>query len=410
MVRSVRSLCLLFLAALLLPLWAPPASASPVPAPLSSIPTVDGDILASAILQLGGTTALAIGGSFAHVRQANGTVAVAQNLAVIRVPDGALLYAGHANSYVRALYAWRSRLYIGGDFTALDGKARNHIASVYAPGWTVTPFAPAPYGNVQAITGGGGNVIYGGGGSQLRAAAPDTSTIRWALPSTGGPVRTLLTRYSSTSDSVYVGGLFEKIGTTTRHGLQRLIVRPTSAAVDPTFHPILHADSNVGPKGSYDGQCILSLAFRPDGMLMVGWGGATSNGIGAMNLTGAWLWWRLTPGDVQATVVADDVIAGYHRGHTNSILGGPHGEDGQKYYATEFNVYTGTVTPWDSRLAGSVPSADGGNGGVQASAVDTVHRIVFLAGAFSGTATCSGAVFPCRAPISSRKGLAGWSY
>ena len=95
----------------------------------------------------------------------------AQGLTLARSPDG-------------------SRVYVGGDFTTVDGVARNRLAAFNtATGALVTGFYPRPYSRVGAIAATNSTVYYGGtfnsvGGvarARLAAAnAADGSLTAWA--------------------------------------------------------------------------------------------------------------------------------------------------------------------------------------------------------------------------------------
>lgn len=402
------------LAVLLLAALPAPAHASPSAAPVS-FPTTDGDILASTVLYLGSYNALAVGGNFHHIRQPSGALVAADNVAVLRIPDGAVLYAGHANSYVRALHAIDSRLYIGGSFTSLDGKARNKVASVTAPGWALTPFAAPGVGTVYSITAGGGTGIVVGSSSSVRSFSPDTSQQRWTVPVTGGPVRAMVTvpgMYPGV-DVVYVGGQFETAGDLAQHGLVRLGVTATGAFVDHAFTPYLRPDSGVGLQGSYDGQEVLSLGIKqPDPQLMIGWGGATDNGVGSTTLEYSHWWWqKQTPGDLQALgVLPTTTIIGYHRNHANDPV---PDEAGERWLGTEVDSSYAFATAWDPKLTGSTPgNADGGNHGITTISVDYTNRMVFTGGGFMYVgADCPSTVWPCVNPVGSpSRSLAAWRW
>jgi hypothetical protein len=410
---KIRSalMCALMVAGLTLAIT-PAAEATTVSSAPIDFPTTDGDILTTTVMYLGGYTALAIGGNFTHitrpVKQADGTtkttvVAAAKNLAVLRIPDGALLYAGNVNSYVRATYAINGRLYVGGSFTSIDGQARTRAASLTAPGWQVTPFAAPGVGTVYSITAGGSTGIVLGSSSSVRSFNPDTSTQRWTLPVTGGAVRTMLTvpnMYAGT-DVVYVGGQFEKVGDFTQHGLVRLGVTAASTFVDHAFAPYLRPDS----ASTYDGQEVLSLGIKqPDQQLMVGWGGGYTNGIGAVTMEYSHWWWqRTTPGDLQAlAVLPTTTVIGYHRNHVNDD---PWQQFGEGWYGSEVDSSSSAVLPWTPDLSGLTPgNADGGNHGIVSMAVDMYNSVLIVGGGFTTYGqNCDSAVFPCTNAAGSRR-------
>lgn len=424
MPKILRALmCALVVAGLTLAIT-PAAEATTVSSAPIDFPTTDGDILTTEVMDLGGTAALAIGGNFTHitrpVQHADGTttiavVAAAKNLAVLRIPDGALLYAGNVNSYVRTTYGYDSRLYIGGDFTAVDGVARSRIASIDTNTWKVSPFNPSSGSTVRAIDVSPlrGLVLYGGDGP-LRAAAPDSSRKSWTIQQTGGPIRALLTYRSMylNEDVVYACGQFETFGPIAQHGLVRVILRATGPVVDPWFTPVLRPDSGAGFYGSYDGQECMSLADKqPDHPLIVGWGGASTNGVMAIRQDIGAVWWTWgdgtvagTPGDAQAVASYGDATwVGYHRGHVNDW------HPGWKWYLSQLNSNSGEISTWDPNLSGETPgNADHGNHGVTSLQVDTINGLLIVAGGFTTYGqNCVGSVFPCiNAAGSPRQSLA----
>jgi hypothetical protein len=401
-----RTLTAVFVAALALA--GSPASATSIGPGLRPFPTTDGDVLAATVLYLPGYRALAVGGNFRHIRGADGTLTAATNVAVLRIPDGQVLYAGKANSYVRSLFAVGGRLYLGGNFTSIDGKARNHAASVTAPGWQVTGFAAPGIGTVNTITAGGNSGIVLGASTSVRSVSPDTAAQRWSLPVTGGPVRALAVYPNQVPgyDLVYMGGLFEKVGSFTHHGLTRAWVNSAGAMIDTSFAPYFKPDSGIGDKGTWDGESPMSLAWQDPAYgdaLMVGWGGAGSNGVRVLNpWTGGTWWSRQTDGDVQGiATVGDNVVAGWHRNHV-SYSGTPF------WYGGSLRGTNGEITWWDPQLVGWLPNTDGGNGGIQAFAYDNVDRILFAVGAFTGTGNCSIYTYPCTTAVNPRQSIAAY--
>ncbi len=380
-----------------------PAAATTI-ASLRTFPTTDGDVLATAVINFGTYRALAIGGHFNHIKR-NGQNVAAKNVAILRIPDGAVLYAGRANGYVKALHPVAGRLYIGGTFTSLDGKARNHIASVSTPGWKVTPFNPGSPTSVTAITATRDRIVYGSG-TCVRAAARDSAAVSWSVPVSGGAVRVLLAwnLFTTNQDAIYVGGLFEQVGNLKQHGLMRVLVRPTGPVMDRGFAPRLLSDGNDG--SGWKGQEILSLAWQSDRTLMYGWGGGTNNGVGAMRADTGGVWWsRYTDGDVQGiAIVGPDLVAGWHRNHVTSPLPGRYWAG---WFGGSMTSRTGRDTAWNPRLIGNTgDNSDGGNGGIQAFAYDQADGLLFVVGAFTGTGDCSTIVWPCTAPVAARQSVA----
>src|SRR6266511_3657980 len=113
-----------------------------------------------------------IGGAFTSVRPpgaAPGTGEVARNhLAAFNATTGALLSFNHnANATVYSLEPSpdKTRLYAGGDFTAVDGAARGHLAAFdLASGALSGAWKPSVTGRVKSIsTFGSGGTLYVGG-------------------------------------------------------------------------------------------------------------------------------------------------------------------------------------------------------------------------------------------------------
>lgn len=385
---------------------------TPVPSPAATpvpFPTTDGDILSSSLLYLGSGPALAVGGNFHHVGSTP-----ADNVAVIDVRSQRILYAGHTNGYVASVMGHSSALYIGGDFTTLDGKPRNRIASVSTNTWQLTSFNPGAGGRVRAIEWAQDAIVYGSPTS-VRAALPGATTPLWTIPLTGGPAYAILARhqmYGPTEDVLYVGGQYEQIGDFRNHGLARILVRSNhTVVVDHFFAPKLRPDSNVGPKGSYDGEEVLSLAWKqPDNQLAYGWGGAITNGIGTMTADTAHVWWaKQTDGDAQALAAYDNtILGGWHRGHGWST------DQHWPWFAGALNANTGLQQqpPWDPLLTGNPPNnLDGGNGGVHGLNLDAADRLLFVTGAFTTYgATCSVQMFTCSTAGTPRRSIAVFRY
>jgi len=73
---------------------------------------------------------LAIGGNFSHVITPDHVSHAAKNFAIVAEATGTVLYAGNANSYVRAIASFGGTTYVGGDFTSFGGVSRSHAAAV----------------------------------------------------------------------------------------------------------------------------------------------------------------------------------------------------------------------------------------------------------------------------------------
>lgn len=177
-----------------------------------------------------------------------------------------------------------SKVYLGGLFTTVAGTSRSRLAAVNASnGSIVTSFNPSPNSTVNALTlssdgsklyvGGMFSLIGGVGYSRLAAVNTASGTpITTFNPGAGFTVNALA--LSSDGSTLYAGGAFTTIGTTTYNRLAA--VNTASGTAITTFNPNLNSTVN-------------SLALTADGSkLYVGGifttvGGVTYNRLAAVN-------------------------------------------------------------------------------------------------------------------------------
>lgn len=208
-----------------------------------------------------------------------------------------------------ALSADGSVLYLGGDFSAVGGVARNHLASVSTASGAVLPWDPGADGVVRTLAlSADGATLYVGGdfgviGGQPRRALAAVSTVNgkataWNPALTGSAVHRLL----RSDDTLYVGGDFAAIGGQARRNLAALRTAPDSGmatAWDPDV----------------DGE-VRALALSGDGARLYAGGlFATVNGVAARNRIAAFRT-DVAGGDVLAwdpgfdsTITAIDFLA-----------------------------------------------------------------------------------------------------
>ncbi len=363
--------------------------ASCTPAPVEVVPPVpsstplsarspfaqtNGDILDITKVQGAAQDLIAFGGNFTSVTTPDGVPHAATNFAVVDELTGELVYAGSASSYVRTVTSRDGVIYVGGDFTSFGGVARQHLAAL-SPTWEVTPWDPAPPFVVRVALAGPTGVFYGGDGGSVRLSDAVTGATLWSQPVSGGAVRSLV--LSPDDAALYVGGLFEVLGGLTRHGLVR--TDAASGTPDPTFDAHLRADSGTGAHADFDGEEVSRLLFDVDrGRLLAGIAGYGSDEFGVLDpATGARVWLKGLRGDCQAVaIVGTTYVIGYHRTKGNGSVPFP-------YFAAQLEATRGQLTDWDPGLTGEQGNADGGNNGVQAAYADPVHRLLFVAGAFT---------------------------
>jgi len=218
-----------------------------------------------------------------------------------------------------------SRLYVGGDFTAVDGQPRGHIAAFdTATGALVPGFAPSLDGTVKAITT-SGTWVYAGGaffhaGTVYRQRLASFAAVNGGLSSTWTPrastadVRALL--MAPDRSKVLIGGSFLTLSSVTANGM---------GAVDPINGAVLPWAANQVIK-DYAGGGITSLTT--DGTSVFGSGfafgtGGTFEGSFSLNpADGSINWIADCLGDTYSTYADTDVVYSVGHAHNCSNIGG----------------------------------------------------------------------------------------
>jgi dipeptidyl aminopeptidase/acylaminoacyl peptidase len=278
-----------------------------------------------------------LGGNFTHV---NG---VARNhLAAVDAATGQLTaWNPNANEDVRSLAISPdgTRIYAGGQFTSVGGLYRGRLAAIGAASGAVdTTWTPRTDAAVRAIAVRGAKVYIGGkfaavnGQPRARLALVDAGTgsldPSWAS-SANDWVRTL--GFSADGTRLYAGGQFTSVNGTSRPYLASL--NPTTGVPDGAW------SQPTAPNGPvFDLQESAGRLYAAEG----GPGGALTSYDPA---TGKRVWRKGADGDVQAlTVLGGKVYAG---GHFVKFAG----YDRQKFAAV--NATTGATGQ------GWAPSASG---------------------------------------------------
>ena len=277
---------------------------------LADAGTVDADGQVRAILEVGDRVYL--GGDFTHI---NG---VARNhLAAINATTGELTnWNPNANGGVRTLAASPdgTRLYVGGAFTNVGGASRSRLAALdAATGALDTTWQPgAANATVRAIAVSGSRVYVGGdftalkGQSRQRLALVDGATgaldPSW-LPAANANVRTLA--LSPTGARLFAGGEFTAVSGQSRPYLASLDAANTGA-LDTTFRP-------PSPNGM-----VWDLT-RSGGRVYSAEGGPGGQAAAYDTTTGARYWTYSADGDVQAVSVLSGKV--YVAGHFESFAG-----------------------------------------------------------------------------------------
>ena len=134
-----------------------------------------------------------------------------------------------ANDGVQTFLAFESTLYLGGNFTSVNGQTRNHLAALDLATGQLSSWNPNANGNVVAMTGNGGTVYVSGGfdhiGGRTRqwlaALSLDTGLADLWTPGPDGAPLSL----AFAQNTVFAGGQFNYIGGKTRLNLAGLDAR-----------------------------------------------------------------------------------------------------------------------------------------------------------------------------------------
>jgi hypothetical protein len=271
---------------------------------------VDGQVLT--ILEVGNRVYL--GGDFTHVDGVPRS-----HLAAVDATTGALTgwdpNAGGSNPSVRALASSPdgSRIYAGGAFTSIGGTSRGRLAAIDAStGALVTAWNPGSANDtVRAIAVSGNRVYVGGsftslqGQSRTRLALLDGTT--GVLdpnwsPAADNVVRSL--RLSADASRLYIGGGFANVSGRSRPYLASLDAN--TGSLDTTFSP-------PSPNGM-----VLALASS-GGRVYTAEAGIGGQAAAYDTTTGTRAWRYSADGDVQGvSVLAGEV---YLAGHFDSFAG-----------------------------------------------------------------------------------------
>ena len=247
-----------------------------------------------------------------------------------------------------------STLYVGGDFTSVDGQNRRHIAAFSVASGALTGFAPYVGSEVRAIAA-RNSVVYVGGSFQ--AAGNQARTNLAAFTSAGA-----LTAWAPTADNgfvtamvlspdrtrVIVGGHFSSLNQVAAGGMGSL--DSTTGATMPWAANRTITD--YGPNAAID-------TLSTDGTQIYGGGyllqtqpvGSVMNfeGTFAANpYTGVIAWLNDCHGDSYSTFVSGAALYSAGHAHDCSAVG-------------SFPNYTPSNEPWHRAIAESTVSAGGHN-------------------------------------------------
>ncbi len=217
---------------------------TPVTVSTDPLPTTQIDGVAWTQLVVGNT--VYVGGSFTTARPAGaaaGTNTVTRsNLLAYNLTTGVLstTWAPSTNGDVLTITASpdKSRIYIGGSFTQVNGSIRNRIAALDpTTGALVGSFQPKPDASVKAIVATSSTVYFGGvfasvgGVARTKVAAvqaSDGSLLSWAPALAGGNVNALA--FSPDGAKLALGGSFTSANGSSNPGYGLAFIDPSTGA------------------------------------------------------------------------------------------------------------------------------------------------------------------------------------
>jgi hypothetical protein len=348
-------------------LLVPGTALADVPTTASSTWQTNG--IVRAIAYAGGN--VYIGGDFTSVRPpgaALGTGEVARNhLAAFSATTGGLQsFNPNANNTVFALELSpdKTKLYAGGDFTAIGASSRGHLAAFnLSTGALDSVWHPTVTGRVKSIsTFGTGTTLYVGGTFGYAGGQPHTNVAAFSssgalLPFTATPdasVRALIV--SADGSRIVIGGSFNHVNGVARRALA-----------------ILNTSGVVQPQATSIPTCseVTSFARTSSAVFLggEGTGGGCFDGTVALNpTTGAQLWRDNCLGATQAVqVIGTWLYVGSHAHDCSSVVGGfPETGSTNPHHLMRESIGTGHIDPaW-------LPNTSGNNLGPRSMGSDGV--------------------------------------
>ena len=305
-----------------------------------------------------------VGGVFQNAISPAGVKVPRQNLAAFCLADGSLLTSFVANfnngprggsgfepGGVRALTTDGSSLYVGGDFTTLNGQPVNRLVKLNpTTGAPIAGFSPADVPSVVYALDYFGGKVYAGGDFSVGAPAAkkgasfDTATGAFAGWNPEADAKINALKVSPDGQYVFIGGSFATVGGAAHDKLAR------TAAAGGTPSPVSFGQ-NGGVRGRVQA-IILSLAVDTDNVSAFAGAGPTeprgsNGGNKAISYApdGSERWKVTFDGDGQAVLPIGGVLyAGFHDGyrgnHFLKLLG--------------LNPSTGAVTSFSPTIIGGV--------------------------------------------------------
>lgn len=340
---------------------APSAAADPGPIGQRSPTSVTADALPT--VQINGVAwdqvvageTVYVGGNFSSARPAGSPAGSNEtprsNLLAYNIRTGALItsFAPTVNGQIKALALSpdKTRLYIAGTFTQVNGQNRYRVASFTIANGALTSFQPSPNTTVNsiAVT---DSAVYAAGSfskvgavdrSRLAAFNPTTGALLGWAPAADATVNSILP--TPDGSKIIVAGAFANLNGTTAQGL---------GAIDAVNAATLPWTANTVVRNYGTTAAMLKLRTDGETIYAVGyWFGGTGNFEGVLAAepnSGAVKWLADCHGDTyDVAAMADQVYAMSHWHHCQNIGGYPDTNPRNAwYYANAMTKTTsGTV-------------------------------------------------------------------
>jgi PKD repeat protein len=309
----------------------PADPSTPVTVSADALPTVQIDGVAWSQAVVGNT--VYVGGNFANARPAGaaaGTNLTARsNFLAYDLTTGQLItsFAPTFNAQVRTVVASPdgTRLYVGGDFTSVNGVSRSRIAAFDLATGNLAPFFPSVAYNVHAVAvhpsgspvyvGGNFNAVGSVARGQLAAFnASNGALLDWAPQATGGLVKAMA--MSPDGTKIAVGGQFTALNGGNNPGFGLGMIDSVTGASLP-----MAINATVRNGGNTSG--ITSLVTNGNDIFGAGyWFGGVGNFEGTFSASwngGSTNWIADCHGDTHSVFVQGDAV--YNVGHAHECGG-----------------------------------------------------------------------------------------
>lgn len=334
-------------------LTAVPAMADSAPADPTVTPTVTADGLPTAQIngvvwdqEIAGNTVF-VGGNFTKARPAGSDPGVNEvnrtYLMSYNVTTGVMTsWAPVLNGQVKelALSPDKTRLYVAGQFTTIDGASRTRVAAFdTATGALVSTFKPSVNSTVNTVSASATAVVFGGiftsvngaARNQLAAVTTAGANLTGFVPTpAGGSIQA--STFAPDGQSVVIGGAFTTMNGSSSpgYGLARLSLTDGS---------LLPLPVNAYARNGGDESAILSLESDGDNFYGTGYhygGGGNIEGTFAADwATGSLQWVEDCHGDTYSSYPVGDVIySASHKHYCGNSNGFPQTDPWSFYRAT----------------------------------------------------------------------------